>query len=56
VTPRIQVGSILIEDRSLVTRILDLGNESYSAKWGVLKVLDHRSAASDGTIPSLLRE
>jgi hypothetical protein len=27
---------------SLVTRILDLGSESYSAKWVVLKVLDQK--------------
>ena len=38
-TPRIQVGTILIEDRPLVTRVLNLETESYSAKWGVLKVL-----------------
>ena len=37
-TPNVQVGTILIEDRPLVTRILDLGSESYSAKWVVLKV------------------
>jgi hypothetical protein len=41
-TPRIQIGTILIEDRPLVTRILDLESESYSAKWGVLKVLDQK--------------
>ena len=41
-TPNIQVGTILIEDRPLVTRILDLGSESYSAKWVVLKVLDQK--------------
>ena len=41
-TPRIQVGTILIEDRPLVTRILDLESESYSAKWGVLKILDQK--------------
>jgi hypothetical protein len=35
-TPKIQVGTILIEDGPLVTRILDLESESYSAKWGVL--------------------
>jgi hypothetical protein len=41
-TPTIQVGTILIEDRPLVTRILDLESESYSAKWGVLKVFDQK--------------
>ena len=38
-TPNVQVGTILIEDRPLVTRILDLRRESYSAEWVVLKVL-----------------
>jgi hypothetical protein len=55
-TPRIQVGTILVEDRPLVTRILDLERESYSAKWRVLKVLDQRFATSDGAIPSWLRK
>jgi hypothetical protein len=41
-TPNVQVGTILIEDRPLVTRILDLGRESYSAKWVVLKVLEQK--------------
>ena len=41
-TPNVQVGTILIEDRPLVTRILDLGSESYSAKWVVLKVLEQK--------------
>ena len=41
-TPNVQVGTILIEDRPLVTRILDPGGESYSAKWVVLKVLDQK--------------
>jgi hypothetical protein len=41
-TPNVQVGTILIEDRPLVTRILDLGRESYSAKWVVLEVLDQK--------------
>ena len=34
------MGGITIRQRHLVTRILDLGSESYSAKWVVLKVLD----------------
>jgi hypothetical protein len=42
-TPNVQVGTILIEDRPLVIRILDLGRESYSAKWVVLKVLRPRA-------------
>jgi hypothetical protein len=41
-TPNVRVGTILFEDRPLVTRILDLGSESYSAKWVVLKVLDQK--------------
>ena len=41
-TPRVQVGTILIEDRPLVTRILDLESESYSGNWSVVKVLDHK--------------
>ncbi len=41
-TPDVQVGTILIEDLPLVTRILDLGTESYLAKWVVLKVLDQK--------------
>jgi hypothetical protein len=39
-TPRIQVGTILIEDRPLVTRILDLESESYSGNWSVIKAID----------------
>jgi hypothetical protein len=39
-TPRIQVGTILIEDRTLVTRILDLESESYSENWSVVKAID----------------
>ena len=39
-TPRIQVGAILIEDRPLVTRILDLESESYSGNWSVVKAID----------------
>jgi hypothetical protein len=48
-TPNVQVGTILFENRPLVTRILDLGSESYSAKWVVLKVVDQklRSAGSN---------
>jgi hypothetical protein len=39
-TPRIQVGTILIEDRPIVTRILDLERESYSGNWSVVKAID----------------
>ena len=39
-TPKIQVGTILIEDRPLVTRILDLERESYSGNWSVVKAID----------------
>ena len=39
-TPRIQVGAILIEDRPLVTQILDLEIELYSGNWGVVKAID----------------
>jgi hypothetical protein len=39
-TPRIQVGTILIEDRPLVTRILDLERESYSGNCSVVKAID----------------
>ena len=41
-TPNVQVGTILIEDRPLVTRILNMGSESYSARWVGLKVLDQK--------------
>ena len=39
-TPNVQVGTILIEDRPLVTRILDLESESYSGNWSVVKAID----------------
>jgi hypothetical protein len=39
-TPRIQVGAILIEDRPLVTQILDLESEPYSGNWSVVKAID----------------
>ena len=39
-TPRIQVGTILIEDRPLVPRVLDLKSESYSGNWSVVKAID----------------
>jgi hypothetical protein len=39
-TPKVQVGTILIEDRPLITRILDLESESYSGNWSVVKAID----------------
>jgi hypothetical protein len=39
-TPKVQVGTILIEDRPLVTRILDLESEPYSGNWSVVKAID----------------
>jgi hypothetical protein len=39
-TPRIQVGTILIEDHPLVTRILDLDSECYSGNWSVVTAVD----------------
>jgi hypothetical protein len=39
-SPSIQVGTILIEDRPLVTGVLDLGSESYSENWSVVKAMD----------------
>jgi hypothetical protein len=39
-TPRIQVGTILVEDHPLVTRILGLESESYSGNWSVFKAID----------------
>jgi hypothetical protein len=39
-TPSIQVGTILIEDRPLVTGVLDLESESYSGNWSVVKAMD----------------
>jgi len=55
-TPNVQVGTILIEDRPLVTRILDLGRESYSAKWVVLKVLDQKLRSVRRNCPSFAEE
>ena len=39
-TPKVQVGTILIEDRPLVTRILDLESEPYSGNWSVVNAID----------------
>jgi hypothetical protein len=38
--PAVQVGAILIEDRSLMTQLLDLESEPYSGNWSLVKVLD----------------
>jgi hypothetical protein len=38
--PAVQVGAILIEDRSLMTQLLDLESEPYSGTWSLVKVLD----------------
>ena len=39
-TPNVQVGTIPIEDRPLVTQILDLASESYSGNWNVVMAID----------------
>ena len=36
----VQVGTILIEDRPIMTRILDLESESYSGNWSVVNAID----------------
>jgi hypothetical protein len=38
--PSVQAGTILIEDRPLMTHVLGLGCEPYLGEWGVLKGLD----------------
>jgi hypothetical protein len=35
----VQVGTVLIDDRPLILRALDLKSESYSGTWGVLQSL-----------------
>jgi len=44
----VQVGTILIDDRPLILRALDLESESYSGTWGVLQ--SHTSVTLDQTI------
>lgn len=39
-TATLQVGSILIEDRPLMTQALGLQSEPYSANWGVINAFD----------------
>jgi hypothetical protein len=41
--PTVQIGTILIEDRPLIMRALDLESESYSGTWGVLQSLTSTS-------------
>jgi len=55
-TPRIQVGTILVEDRTLVTRILDLESGLTQRSGECLTSSTKRFAASDETIPSWLRK
>jgi hypothetical protein len=39
-TPNVQVGTILIEERSLIAQVLGLESEAYSGNWSVIKALD----------------
>jgi hypothetical protein len=39
-TPTVQVGTILIADRPLITQFLGLESEPYSGKWGVVHGFD----------------
>jgi hypothetical protein len=39
-TPTVEVGTILIADRPLITQFLGLESEPYSGKWGVVQGLD----------------
>jgi hypothetical protein len=38
--PRVQVGTILIEERPVTARVLGPESEPYSGKWSVIKALD----------------
>jgi hypothetical protein len=38
--PKVQVGTILIEERPVTARILGPESEPYSGKWSVIKALD----------------
>jgi hypothetical protein len=42
-TPEVQVGTILIEDRPLIAQVLGLESEPYSGNWSVIKGLDGSS-------------
>src|SRR5205807_913519 len=39
-TPKVQVGTILIEERPLIAQVLGLEIEPYSGNWSVIKGLD----------------
>ena len=39
-TPKVQVGTILIEERPLIAQVLGLESEAYSGNWSVIKALD----------------
>jgi hypothetical protein len=39
-TPQVQVGTILIEDRPLMTRTLDIESEPYGGNWSRVRSLD----------------
>src|SRR3989441_4070921 len=39
-TPKVQVGTILIEERPLIAQVLRLEIEPYSGNWSVIKGLD----------------
>ena len=38
--PTVQVGTILIDDRPLMARVLGLESEPYSGNWSIVKALD----------------
>jgi hypothetical protein len=42
-TPKVQVGTILIEERPLIAQVLGLESEPYSGNWSVIKGLDGSS-------------
>ena len=39
-TPKVQVGTILIEERLLIAQVLGVESEPYSGNWSVIKALD----------------
>jgi hypothetical protein len=39
-TPTLKVGTVLIEDRPLISQFLGLESEPYSGNWSVVKALD----------------
>jgi hypothetical protein len=42
-TPKVQVGTILLEERPLIVQVLELESEPYSGNWSVIKGLDGSS-------------